>query len=601
MSTLLITPPLTGLNTTYPATTVLQGYLRNAGHPDTYQWDMSIALAEVIFSGKFLRKLFDGVELADSFSGDSINLYVARERYISTVDSVWKFLRNGDPTLAHRIVSENFLPQGERFGVYDNEELAWAFGAAGVVEQAKHFATLYIQDLTDFIRKVVDQDFDLIRYGEQISMSLPNFDVILDRIANKTIVSNLIMELLEEKITEFSPKVIGFTIPFPGCLVAAIRCGEYIKQKYPNVKVVFGGGYVNTELRSMTDSRIFNFTDYIVYDDGELPLKQIIEEGELVRTAYCREGVICFENMEMREPFVSMSDFSGIEPNRYISLLELANPMHRLWSDGFWNKITAAHGCYWAKCAFCDTSLDYIGRYEPLSAKVIVDTMERVMAQTGSSGFHFTDEALPPKLLREIAQEILSRNLIVSYWGNIRFEKAYTDELCSLLARSGCIAVSGGLEVASPDILLKINKGVTIEQARRAMENLTSNCIMVHTYLMYGFPTQTLAQTIESLDVVRKMFADGFIQSAFWHRFTMTVHSPIGKCPSSYGAKITGCTKNQFANNGIDFEEVKKVKDTKSMKNCANYDLVAIGESLRKATYNYMHGLAMEKPAKKWF
>ncbi|MEG2849499.1 MAG: B12-binding domain-containing radical SAM protein, partial [Bacteroidales bacterium] len=391
-----------------------------------------------------------------------------------------------------------------RFGVYDDEELTWAFGSSGTVEQAKHFATLYIQDLTDFIREVVDPYFDLIRYGEQIAMSLPNFQIILDRIENKTIISSLIIELLEEKITILSPSVIGFTIPFPGCLISAIRCGQYIKQKYPNIKVVFGGGYINTELRSITDSRIFNFVDYIVYDDGELPLKQIIEGGPLVRTAYRNNlGEIVFENMEAREPFVSISDFTGINSSSYISLLELANPMHRLWSDGFWNKITAAHGCYWAKCTFCDTSLDYIGRYDPLPAKTIVDTMERVMKQTGSSGFHFTDEALPPKLLKEIAEEILSRKIIVSYWGNIRFEKAYTAELCKLLAQSGCIAVSGGLEVASPDILLKINKGVTIEQARKAMGNFTLNNIMVHAYLMYGFPTQTLAQTIESLNVVR--------------------------------------------------------------------------------------------------
>ncbi|MEG1899656.1 MAG: radical SAM protein [Bacteroidales bacterium] len=593
MSTLLITPPLTGLNTTYPATTVLQGYLRSMGHSNCNQWDMSIALVERIFSSSFLSKLFDSIELNDNFSSNCINLYVARKQYIATVDCVWKFLRNTDPTLAQRIVTGNFLPQGARFGVYDDEELTWAFGSSGTVEQAKHFATLYIQDLTDFIREVVDPYFDLIRYGEQIAMSLPNFQIILDRIENKTIISSLIIELLEEKITLLSPSVIGFTIPFPGCLISAIRCGQYIKQKYPNIKVVFGGGYINTELRSITDSRIFNFVDYIVYDDGELPLKQIIEGGPLVRTAYRNNlGEIVFENMEAREPFVSISDFTGINSSSYISLLELANPMHRLWSDGFWNKITAAHGCYWAKCTFCDTSLDYIGRYDPLPAKTIVDTMERVMKQTGSSGFHFTDEALPPKLLKEIAEEILSRKIIVSYWGNIRFEKAYTAELCKLLAQSGCIAVSGGLEVASPDILLKINKGVTIEQARKAMGNFTLNNIMVHAYLMYGFPTQTLAQTIESLNVVRNMFADNLIQSAFWHCFTMTIHSSIGKCPQNYNAKITGCQNNSFANNGISFKEINGKHD---------YDIVAVGEALRRATYNYMHGVGMELPVRKWF
>lgn len=592
MSTLLITPALTGLNTTYPATTVLQGYLRHAGH-SAEQWDMSIALAETIFSSAFLRQIFDSVELSEDFSSGAINLYLERERYISTVDSVWRFLRNADPTLAQRIVSDDFLPRGPRFGVYDDEELAWAFGSAGTADRAKHLATLYIQDLTDFIREIVDPDFDLIRYGENIALALPTFDPILERIAENTIISDLILSLLDEKIAQFSPDVIGFTVPFPGCLIAALRCGRHIKERYPAVKVVFGGGYINTELRSIADPRIFDFVDYIVYDDGELPLRRIVEGGELVRTAYRGAGgAVVFERMDTREAFVSISDFDGISPESYVSLLELANPMHRLWSDGFWNKITAAHGCYWAKCAFCDTSLDYIGRYDPLSAADIVDTMERVMGQTGSSGFHFTDEALPPKLLRQIAEEILSRGLVVSYWGNVRFEKAFTAELCELLARSGCIAVSGGLEVASPEILLKINKGVTIDQARGAMQSFTSNFIMVHAYLMYGFPTQTLSQTIESLDIVRGMFADGLIQSAFWHRFAMTIHSPIGRCPDAYGSRMVGCTDNPFANNGVDFEECGSA---------GGYDLAATGDALRRATYNYMHGLALDTSVRKWF
>lgn len=593
MKTLLITPPLTGLNTPYPATTVLKGYLISKGHINTTQWDMSIDLAESVFSANFLTKLFSSIELNQSFSSNAINIYVNRQRYISTVDSVWRFLRNLDPSLAQRIISENFLPRADRFKIYDLDELAWAFGSAGAIDQAKHFATLYIQDLTDFIREQIDSDFDLIRYGEQIAMSLPNFEPIENRLKTQTLISKLIINLLEEKIYKIKPDIIGFSIPFPGCLVSTLRCAEHLKQIRPNIKIVVGGGYVNTELRTISNPNFFKYIDYLVFDDGELPLERIVENGKLVRTAHLSEqGTVVFENMQDREPFVSMSDFNDIIPDKYISLLELANPMHRLWSDGFWNKITAAHGCYWAKCAFCDTSLDYIKRYSPLLASTIVDTMERVSKQTGSSGFHFTDEALPPNLLRQIAEEILSRNLVVSYWGNIRFEKAYDYQLCELLARSGCIAVSGGLEVASEEILLKINKGVTIKQAREAMENFNANNIMVHTYLMYGFPCQTLAQTIKSLDVVRDMFEQGLIQSAFWHRFTATVHSSVGLYPEKYGIRIIGSTTNSFANNGVEFKELKPGNE---------YDLDAVGRALSKACYNYMHGLAFEIKAKDWF
>lgn len=557
MKTLLITPPFVQLNTPYPATTQLTGYLRKLGFQCS-QWDMGIDTACSIFSEDFLAKNLSG------------------SHFVQNIPRVVKFLQGADPTLATRIVSREFLPEGSRFATYSEEELDWAFGGAGVQDKAKYLATMYVLDLVDMIRETIAPGFDLIRYEEQIALCAPTFDSVIEAVEQSNPITELILELLDRKIDLEKPSFVGLSVPFPGCLVSALICAEHIKLNYPNIKIVMGGGYVNTELRSITDNRIFDYIDFLCFDDGELPLRRIIEGGELVRTM--TRDKLSFA--ECHEPFDPTVDFDGIDSHKYISLVELANPMHRMWSDGFWNKITVAHGCYWAGCAFCDTRLDYIGRYEAPSAATVVDTMERVMAQTGSSGFHFTDEALPPKLLRQIALEIIDRGLVVSYWGNIRFEKAFNEELCSLLSASGFVAASGGLEVASPRILKMINKGVTIQQAINAASNLTAAGIMVHAYLMYGLPTQTLPETIESLEVVRSMFENGYIQSAFWHRFTMTIHSPIG----DYNKPC-----NPFANNGVEFES------------SFDYDLDAVGVALRTATYNYMHGLGFEKQARKWF
>ena len=109
-------------------------------------------------------------------------------------------------------------------------------------------------------------------------------------------------------------------------------------------------------------------------------------------------------------------------------------------------------------------SLDYIKKYEPLTAQLICDHMEEIMAQTKQNGFHFVDEAAPPNLLREVALEILRRKLVVVWWTNIRFEKHFTADLSRLLKASGCIAVAGGLEVASDRLLFMMKKGVTVAQ-----------------------------------------------------------------------------------------------------------------------------------------
>ena len=430
-------------------------------------------------------------------------------------------------------------------------------------------------------------------------------------LGNGNMIEELMLEIFEAKMQEVKPDWVGISVPFPGNLLAGLKCAKYVKDKYEGVKIVMGGGYVNTELRQMTDTGIFKYVDYITFDDGELSIRRLIEGGKLLRTAYLKDGKVEFAQMDVQEnekfgdlPAPTMR---GLDLGKYIDFVDTTNPMHRLWSDGRWNKMMLAHGCYWAKCAFCDTCLDYIGRFEACDVKIIVDRMEAMIAETGNTGFHFVDEAAPPALLRKLAEEILERKLVVTYWTNVRFDKTYTAELCYLLARSGCIAVSGGLEVASPRVLKLINKGVTIESATECMRNLSANGIMVHTYLMYGFPTQTEKELYDSLGRVRDLFAEGLIQSAFWHRYAMTCHSPSGRNPESVGARhillhtedlsLTEFTEkamaspalNPFANNEIPFE----------VDNEPDWDRFT--EGLNVATYNYMRQTGFDVPLKRWF
>ena len=413
---------------------------------------------------------------------------------------------------------------------------------------------------------------------------------------NESIIDAMMLEMLDKKMQEVKPDWVGLSVPFPGNLLAGLRCAKYIKANYPQVKIVMGGGYVNTELRQMTDTGIFKYVDYITYDDGELPVRRLVEGGELLRTAYLKDGKVEYAQMDVQENErfgdLPAPTTVGLDMSKYIDFVDTTNPMHRLWSDGRWNKMMLAHGCYWAKCTFCDTCLDYIGRFEACDVKIIVDRMESLIAETGNTGFHFVDEAAPPALLRKLAEEILARGLVVTYWTNVRFDKTYTAELCYLLAKSGCIAVSGGLEVASPRVLKLINKGVTIESATECMRNLSDNGIMVHTYLMYGFPTQTEKELYDSLGRVRDLFAEGLIQSAFWHRYAMTCHSPSGRNPESVGARHIADYRfgfNPFANNEIPFEVDNEP------------DWSRFGEGLNVATYNYMRQTGFDVPLKKWF
>jgi hypothetical protein len=317
------------------------------------------------------------------------------------------------------------------------------------------------------------------------------------------------------------------------------------------------------------------------------------EVHDLKRCFTLLNGVVTHINESIQPDYkqhqLGTPDYEGLWLDQYISVIELVNPMHSLWSDGRWNKLTMAHGCYWGKCTFCDISLDYIKTYEPATASLLADRMELMIAQTGQNGFHFVDEAAPPALMKALAIEIIKRKLVVSWWANVRFEKSFTQDLCLLLKASGCIAVSGGLEVASDRLLELIQKGITVAQVARVSKHFNDAGIMVHAYLMYGFPTQTVQETVDSLEMVRQLFETGVLKSAFWHLFTMTAHSPVGLAPENYKVKKVSEAVGSFANNDIAHIDASG----------ANHEIFGYG--LKKAILNYMHGACFEFPLQKWF
>mgnify|MGYP001243252340 CR=1 FL=1 len=596
----LITPPFTQLNTPYPATAYLKGFL-NTKNISAFQMDLGIEVILEIFSKKGLERIFQSPN-SQLLTPNLERIFALQNDYIQTIDAVISFLQGKNPTLARQICSGNFLPEASRFDQLDDME--YAFGTMGMQDKAKHLATLYLEDLSDYIVACVDENFGFSRYAERLGRSANSFDELYHQLNQKpTYIDEITLSILNQKLTEIQPKLVCFSVPFPGNLYSAFRCAQLIKTNFSNIKVAMGGGFPNTELRDLKDKRVFEFFDFITLDDGELPIELLhravchfdegrISSNQCKRTFLLENNQVVYKNNSTQPDYkqseVGTPNYSDLQLDKYISVIEIANPMHSLWSDGRWNKLTMAHGCYWGKCTFCDISLDYIKLYEPIAAKLLVDRMEELINQTGENGFHFVDEAAPPALMKEVALEILRRKLTVSWWTNIRFEKSFTADLCQLLNASGCIAVSGGLEVASDRLLELIKKGVTIEQVAQVTRNLTESGIMVHAYLMYGYPTQTIQETVDSLEMVRQLFELGILQSGFWHQFAMTAHSPVGMFPEEFGV-IPQQNEITFANNDIQFTD----------KTGINHDKFSYG--LKKSLFNYMHGICFDYELQEWF
>ncbi|WP_246498634.1 B12-binding domain-containing radical SAM protein [Ideonella paludis] len=599
---------MTQLNTPYPSTAYLTGFLRSQGI-SAVQEDLALALVLALLSPEGLDQVRDAAEqLPPQKHTPQVQQFLAEfSNYRATIGPTIAFLQGADPTLAHRINARRYLPEGARFASLDGylaedgaDPLAWAFGALGLQDRARHLATLYLNDLADVLRDAVDARFEFVRYAEKLATSQPTFEPLARALAAEpNLLDRSLARLTLDTMAKHQPQLVLLSVPFPGALYAALRIAQTIKAHHPGVAIALGGGFVNTELRELTEARLFDFVDYVTLDAGERPLLALIahlqgkrSRERLVRTFVREAGAV--QLIQFPEADIAFSDvgtptWDGLPLNRYLSLLDMLNPMNRLWSDGRWNKLTVAHGCYWKKCSFCDVSLDYISRFDAASAEVLADRIEAIVQETGQTGFHFVDEAAPPKSLKALAQELLRRDLRISWWGNIRFEKTFTPELSELLAESGCIAMSGGLEVASDRLLALMKKGVSVEQVARVTKGMADAGILVHAYLMYGFPTQTVQDTVDALEYVRQLFENGCIHSGFFHRFACTVHSPVGLRPQDYGVELLPLPPSPFAKNDVGFIDP------------TGTDHDALGQGLKKALYNYMHGIGLDEDVRAWF
>ena len=594
-SLLLLIPPLTQLNTPYPSTAYLTGFLRARGYT-VHQADLGIEMVLALFSRAGLARVFEQVRaMGAQAPGEARQMLALETAYLDTIDPVVAFLQGRDPSLAPRICQGRFLPHGPRLASRARSV------TAPTVDQAKHLATLYLEDLADLVHETVAPQFALSRYAEHVGTSATRFDTVLQALAQPpSLTDEWMLDALWRHVEAHDPSVVGVSVPFPGNLYGAFRVAQALKARRPAVKVALGGGYVNTELRRLSDPRVFDYLDYVMLDDGERPWQCLLEhlagtrdERALKRTFVRANGTVAWRD-GAREPDVSLAEagtptYAGLALDRYLSILDTLNPMHRLWSDGHWNKLTVAHGCYWKQCTFCDVGLDYIGRYEAAPAGILADRIEALIAETGRRGFHFVDEAAPPHGLKDLALTLLERGTTITWWGNIRFEEAFTPDLCRLLAASGCVAVSAGLEAASDRLLAEMKKGITVAQTARVAAAFRTAGILVHAYLMYGLPGETIPETVDALERVRQLFAGDLIQSAFWHRFVATAHSPIGLDPSAHGIRITGPPFGGFAENDLAHED-------------ATGPVPAwLGAGLKRAVLSYMEGEGLARDVRRWF
>ncbi len=614
-------------------------------------YDLSIQLFYSIFTRQGLTRLFElsspnALKLAGraELHGDDLTAFNLR-RYISTaqnwinwIDDIVQILCGAGREKAHQLIYSPSSPRGSRM-----ETFLANLGRAPDIDDARFLCSFALADLADYITAAFDQNFSLIRYAESLTVNESSFEEIEKQI-DSPILNNFLEPVLDfyfgnifgrsgtsavasSRVPAYAfipPRCYGtasqpfqpltqsvmfcISVPFAGTFMPALYIARYLKRKYGNqFFIVAGGGFINTELRECSSPKVADYFDAISYDRGYGSYYDFLKKNKKDESVYKFRQFVKTENsVKIIEPLWQSAeiqkieddftknivpDYSDIDFSIYPSLCDDKNPMHRLWVDGRWIKAYLSHGCYWHRCAFCDTQLDYVCSYKQTETEKIFYGLLKTAHEKNIYGIHFVDEALPPQALQKFAILNAQNKNQLYYWGNIRFEKSFSYDLVALLSYCGFGGVSAGIEAATNKALQSINKGTDIHNIVNAACAFKENGILVHAYMIYGFWNDTPQSIIDSLETLRQLFEQELLDSAFWHKFVLTRNSGVfaewqkGLHPEL--KPLLNKEKERFAKNNLHFAGEEKYSK--------------FGDGLESAVNSWMHRQKLQMKVTKWF
>lgn len=620
MKVIVITPPVIQLNSPYPSGAYLCSFFKNQNDECTWK-DLNISLFYKIFSARGLETLFSltekkAMEMADfAESKDDKNTAFNLRRYICTkqnwinwIDFIVAILCGKMREKEHEFLFSPFAPRGSRM-----ENFLASLNREPTVDDVRFLCSYALADLADYITAVFDKEFSLVRYAESLCVDERDFLQIqnqMDSPVLKVFYEQVLQENLVFEQNEI-PDIVCISVPFAGTFLPALYTASFIKKKYQNkIFVTMGGGFVNTQLRETLETGFSSFIEAFSFDRGYgsyIELKkhfkdiknqnffrplyklQLFYDEKTVPPLWKDEKNSKIENKLTAD---IMPDYQDIDFSIYPRVCDDLNPMHRIWNDGSWIKAYLAHGCYWHKCAFCDTQLDYVCGYKIVQTENLFFRLLETANSKNVYGIHFVDEALPPKALKKFALLNAQNGNKLYFWGNVRFEKTFTKDFAAFLSYCGFGGASAGLEIATENGLKTINKGTDISSIISACAAFKEAGILVHAYMIYGFWNDTPQTIINSMETLRQFFESGLLDSAFWHKFVLTKNSQV------FFEWKNGHHKDLFP---IQNQNKKSLFADMNMhfKGEQNFDKFSI--PLKNALNSWMHGKNLQTKVQKWF
>lgn len=357
---------------------------------------------------------------------------------------------------------------------------------------------------------------------------------------------NPFIDYFEEKIRELKLNqynLIAISIPFSETLYPALTLCSILKAK-TKANITIGGVLVHfirdtfekypEMFGKVFDNLMFGesesaFPDYVSSVLNNLPLSRI-------------NGLIYKENGKLKinppKDIIHIDEiknycFDGIDFSKYLNRLIY---------------VEFSKGCYWGKCAYCYSR--YNKKYYIRNPQKAVDMIQELSEKYKVSNFGIIDDALSPDFAEKFADEIIRRNLKISYGCLMRLEKNISFELLQKLKQSGLYTIFWGLESASERLLNLIHKGIELDEAKRIIEESYKAGIKNFVGIMLKFPTETQEEMMMTIDFVNQNRQ--FIDKIVAFRFTMFKSCALLNNPEYY--EMTNIIEPEEFSNYLEYD-----------------------------------------------
>lgn len=492
---ILIFPPLAHPAQPYLSVPLLAGQLKKVGF-DVSSRDLNVEFFNDILDKKYLEFCYQnrkGNKKVDSFCnsfsanikdaienvGDSVNIYKSDKFYDS--ETLIKAIKR--ISVALKIVSLKYYPTEISFANYKNPNYSFEY-----------------DDVKEFC------------FNKEENIFLDYFTPFVEQINNENI------------------DFVGISIPYTTQIVPALTLAYLIKQN-TKAHVNIGGNLISRLSETfIANPEFFDiFADTVSIGDGEIQIVNLVKnlddyssvDGLIFKS---EQGVFCNPSKPIDDlSVISVPNYEGYDFKKYFSPEIICT-------------LQFSKGCYWGKCTFCDF---YFGkpRFYHKSISQIVDEIQYVQEKYSINKFEFSDEAIPPKLLKEFAQELIRRNVKITYFVMSRTEKEFSKDILSLLYKSGLRMMNWGIESGSERILKLMNKGIDVNDRLRLLSDSDEIGIWNHSYVMLSFPTETKKELQETIDFY--VNNENIIHSYNSQDFCANKHSKIIKCFKDYNVELS--------------------------------------------------------------